>query len=62
MAGLQNNAYAAVSITWGAALIAVILRIYARRLTKQAWWLDDYFCIYAFVSVVVLLVELALTV
>ncbi|KAJ4152408.1 hypothetical protein NW754_004203 [Fusarium falciforme] len=49
MAGLQNNAYAAVSITWGAALIAVILRIYARRLTKQAWWFDDYFCISAFV-------------
>ncbi|UPK97505.1 hypothetical protein LCI18_008440 [Fusarium solani-melongenae] len=49
MAGLRNNSYAAVSITWGAALIAVVLRIYARRLTKQAWWFDDYFCISAFV-------------
>lgn len=49
MAGLQNNAYAAVSMTWGVALVSLILRIYARRLMKQAWWFDDYFCVSAFV-------------
>jgi hypothetical protein len=50
MAGLQANAYAGISITWGAAFAALILRIVARRMTKQAWWFDDYFCVLAFVS------------
>jgi hypothetical protein len=50
MAGLQANIYAAVAITWAAALLALIARIAARRITKVTWWIDDYFCLCAFVS------------
>lgn len=50
MAGLQTNVYAAAIITWTAALVALILRVIARRLTNQRWWVDDYFCVSAFVS------------
>lgn len=50
MSGLQTNVYAASIITWVAALVALILRVVARRITKQAWWIDDYFCVSAFVS------------
>lgn len=50
MAGLQANVYAAVGITWVAALLALIARVAARRITKVAWWIDDYFCVSAFVS------------
>lgn len=50
MAGLQANIYAAVGITWIAALMALIARVGARRITKVAWWIDDYFCLAAFVS------------
>ncbi|KAF4958723.1 hypothetical protein FSARC_10948 [Fusarium sarcochroum] len=48
MSDLQGNVYAGISITWGGALIALILRVLARRMTKQAWWFDDYFCVSAF--------------
>lgn len=48
MAGLQANIYAAVAITWAAALLALIARIAARRITKVTWWIDDYFCLCAF--------------
>lgn len=50
MAGLQTNVYVAAIITWIAALVALILRVIARRMTKQRWWVDDYFCVSAFVS------------
>ncbi|KAH7123112.1 hypothetical protein EDB81DRAFT_699967 [Dactylonectria macrodidyma] len=49
MTGLQPNVYAAVSITWAAALPALVLRAVARRMTKMAWWFDDYFCVSAFI-------------
>lgn len=49
MTGLQPNVFAAVSITWAAALTALVLRVVARRMTKMAWWIDDYFCVSAFV-------------
>ncbi|KAF4974834.1 hypothetical protein FZEAL_8295 [Fusarium zealandicum] len=49
MAELQGDVYAAVSIVWAAALLALIARVFARRLTKITWWYDDYFCILAFV-------------
>lgn len=50
MTGLQPNVFAAISITWAAALTALVLRVVARRMTKMAWWFDDYFCVSAFVS------------
>ncbi|KAJ3528893.1 hypothetical protein NM208_g10001 [Fusarium decemcellulare] len=43
MAGLQANIYAAVSITWSAAILALVLRLIARRMTKMKLWFDDYF-------------------
>ncbi|KAH8680407.1 hypothetical protein BGZ61DRAFT_358646 [Ilyonectria robusta] len=49
MTGLQPNVFAAISITWAAALTALVLRVVARRMTKMAWWFDDYFCVSAFV-------------
>ncbi|CAM1502222.1 Fc.00g042060.m01.CDS01 [Cosmosporella sp. VM-42] len=49
MAGLQSSVYAAVSITWAAALLALILRVIARRMMKITWWWDDYFCVSAFI-------------
>lgn len=50
MAGLQTNVYVAAIVTWTAALVALVLRVIARRITKQRWWVDDYFCVCAFVS------------
>ena len=50
MAGLQTSVYVAASVTWIAALAALILRVIARHMTKQRWWFDDYFCLAAFVS------------
>ncbi|KAF7553455.1 hypothetical protein G7Z17_g3579 [Cylindrodendrum hubeiense] len=50
MAGLQTNIYVAAIVTWVAAFVALILRVIARRMTKQRWWVDDYFCVSAFVS------------
>ncbi|KAF4978639.1 hypothetical protein FZEAL_5042 [Fusarium zealandicum] len=47
MAGLQPNIYAAVSITWCAAIIALILRLKARRMTKMRLWFDDYLAVTA---------------
>ncbi|KAH7114538.1 hypothetical protein B0J13DRAFT_239587 [Dactylonectria estremocensis] len=49
MAGLQTNLYVGIGITWIAALVALIMRVFARRMTKVSWWFDDYFCISAFV-------------
>lgn len=50
MAGLQTSVYVAAGVTWAAAFVAMILRIIARRMTKQRWWFDEYFCLAAFVS------------
>ncbi|RYC78424.1 hypothetical protein BFJ63_vAg18702 [Fusarium oxysporum f. sp. narcissi] len=48
MAELQTNVYVAAIVTWVAALVALVLRVVARRITKQPWWVDDYFCVSAF--------------
>ncbi|KAF5723263.1 integral membrane protein [Fusarium mundagurra] len=47
MAGLQPDIYAAISITWVAAFLALSLRLKARRMTKMNLWFDDYFAIIA---------------
>ncbi|KAF5002450.1 hypothetical protein FDECE_10636 [Fusarium decemcellulare] len=49
MAGLQTNAYVSAAVTWFAAVLALIARIAARRMTKIKWWYDDYLCVSAFV-------------
>lgn len=47
---LKSDVICAVVITWVAALLAQIGRVFARRMTKVQWWWDDYFCLGAFVS------------
>ncbi|RGP77277.1 hypothetical protein FLONG3_4792 [Fusarium longipes] len=47
MAGLQSDIYAAISITWFAAFLALVMRLKARRMMKTKLWLDDYFAIVA---------------
>jgi hypothetical protein len=47
---LKSDIVCAVVITWVAALLAQIARVFARRMTKVQWWWDDYFCLGAFVS------------
>jgi hypothetical protein len=49
MAGLQPDIYAAISITWVAAFLALGLRLKARRMTKMNLWFDDYFAVIALV-------------
>ncbi|KAF4458675.1 integral membrane [Fusarium albosuccineum] len=49
MAGLEVNIYVSTAITWVAAIVALIMRMFARRMTKQVLWYDDYFCMLAFV-------------
>ncbi|KAM5366846.1 hypothetical protein ACJZ2D_010298 [Fusarium nematophilum] len=49
MAGLQTNLYVGIGITWIAAVVALVMRVFARRMTKVTWWFDDYFCVAAFV-------------
>ncbi|KLP16251.1 integral membrane protein [Fusarium fujikuroi] len=51
MAGLQLDIYAAISITWVAAFLALSLRLKARRMTKMSLWFDDYFAIIALLFV-----------
>ncbi|KAM0082180.1 hypothetical protein ACKRZS_005677 [Fusarium odoratissimum] len=51
MAGLQPDIYAAISITWAAASLALGLRLKARRMTKMNLWFDDYFAIIALLFV-----------
>ena len=47
---LRPDVWVSLAIPWFAALIAVCLRIWARRMTKVSWWFDDYFSILGFVS------------
>ncbi|WZH47754.1 uncharacterized protein QYS62_008913 [Fusarium acuminatum] len=49
MAGLQPNIWAGVAIPWLAALVSLVMRVCARRMTKMSWWFDDYFSMLAFV-------------
>ncbi|KAF4341677.1 integral membrane protein [Fusarium beomiforme] len=49
MAGLQPDIYAAISVTWAAAFLALGLRLKARRMTKMNLWFDDYCAIIALV-------------
>ncbi|KAM5363780.1 hypothetical protein ACJA88_013398 [Fusarium oxysporum] len=51
MAGLQPDIYAAISITWVAAFLALGLRLKARRMTKMNLWFDDYFAVIALLFV-----------
>jgi hypothetical protein len=50
MAGLQLSIYTSVAIPWLAALTSLCMRIWARKLTKMKWWVDEYFAVLAFVS------------
>jgi hypothetical protein len=47
---LKSDIISCMVVTWLAALLALIARIFARRMTKVAWWYDDYLCVGAFVS------------
>jgi hypothetical protein len=51
MAGLQVDIYTSIAIPWFAALISLAMRVWARRLTKMSWWVDDYSTVLAFVSI-----------
>ncbi|CVL09169.1 related to integral membrane protein [Fusarium mangiferae] len=48
MAGLPTDIITAVVSTWAAATLALAARVFAKRMTKVRWWLDDYFCIASF--------------
>jgi hypothetical protein len=47
---LKSDIISAMVITWVSALLALIARVFARRMTKVPWWYDDYLCVGAFVS------------
>ncbi|KAL6849119.1 hypothetical protein ACO1O0_008649 [Amphichorda felina] len=47
MAGLQSEIYSAIAITLTVALVALVLRMMARRITKQPLWYDDGFAVVA---------------
>ena len=46
----QADLYAAVTITYTGALVAVLLRFWARKLNSNKIWLDDYLIVAAQVS------------
>ncbi|KAH7233579.1 hypothetical protein BKA59DRAFT_408179 [Fusarium tricinctum] len=46
---LKSDIISCMVVTWLAALLALIARIFARRMTKVAWWYDDYLCVGAFI-------------
>ncbi|KAF5685601.1 integral membrane protein [Fusarium circinatum] len=46
---LKSDIISAMAITWVSALLALIARVFARRMTKVPWWYDDYLCVGAFV-------------
>ncbi|CAH0056810.1 unnamed protein product [Clonostachys solani] len=52
MPELTGQILAAVGICFTAATLAMIGRVIARRMTKVAWWYEDYFCIVSYVSVI----------
>lgn len=47
MTGLVPDIYAAIFITFSAAVVALVLRFTARRMTKMKLWFDDYFAVVA---------------
>jgi hypothetical protein len=49
MAGLQTNVFVGFGVVWALAFLSMIGRVAARRMTKVAWWHEDYFCLAAFV-------------
>ncbi|CAH0027606.1 unnamed protein product [Clonostachys rhizophaga] len=49
MAGLQTNVFVGFGVVWAVAFLSMIGRVAARRMTKVAWWHEDYFCLAAFV-------------
>ncbi|KAH8673330.1 hypothetical protein BX600DRAFT_432961 [Xylariales sp. PMI_506] len=48
MQSKQPDVYAAVGITLGAATVALVLRLIARRTTHVPLWWDDYMCMIAY--------------
>jgi hypothetical protein len=58
---LKSDIICAVVVTWVAALLAQIARIFARRMTKVQWWWDDYFCLGAFVSFALVNLDVSVT-
>lgn len=50
MPELTGQILAAVGICFTAATLAMIGRVIARKMTKVAWWYEDYFCIVSYVS------------
>ncbi|KAM0340380.1 hypothetical protein ACHAPU_010516 [Fusarium lateritium] len=46
---LKSDIVSAMVVTWVAALLALIARVFARRMTKMDWWYDDYLCVGAFI-------------
>ncbi|KAI1344486.1 hypothetical protein F5Y15DRAFT_424627 [Xylariaceae sp. FL0016] len=49
MASLQDDIYAALFITLGASTLSLILRMFARRITKQSLGIDEFFVVGAYV-------------
>ncbi|KAM5344331.1 hypothetical protein ACJ41O_012868 [Fusarium nematophilum] len=49
MAGLRPNIYAAICITLFVAVLALVLRLKARSMTKMRLWFDDYLAMSALV-------------
>lgn len=48
---VQVSFLASLVLVWTSATIALVLRITARRMTDVWLWLDDYFCLAAYVCV-----------
>ena len=46
----QAELYSSSITTWVLAVLAVALRLWARRLMKSRYWLDDWFAILALVG------------
>jgi hypothetical protein len=52
MSSRPFRAYVCLIITFTAAVLALLFRLLARRLTKQRLWYDDYLAILAFVCII----------
>ena len=56
----QPSIYAATFISWGLAVIAVVLRFTARKISKANFWWDDWLMIVALVTFPDLMYQLVL--
>jgi len=50
MRHLEGDVYIVTGITLGLASTFIVLRFFARRMTKVALWWDDWFALLAYVS------------